>query len=84
MIKTAIPIGFPASRVFPYVAVAIGFVIVSTAFAQQGSAETQTVDWLQLSMGLFGGLALFLAGLDVLSDGLKKAAGNTLRDVLKN
>ena len=34
-------------------------------------------------MGLFGGLAIFLAGLDVLSEGLKKAAGNTLRNVLQ-
>jgi phosphate:Na+ symporter len=34
-------------------------------------------------MGLFGGLALFLAGLEVLSDGLKKAAGNTLRTILE-
>ncbi|MDH3971799.1 MAG: Na/Pi cotransporter family protein [Gammaproteobacteria bacterium] len=34
-------------------------------------------------MGLFGGLALFLGGLDVLSEGLKMAAGNTLRTVLK-
>ena len=68
--------GFPAARLFPYVSLAIGFVIVSLAFAQQTSAETAGVDWLQLGMGLFGGLALFLAGLDVLSEGLKKAAGN--------
>ena len=41
------------------------------------------IDWLQLSMGLFGGLALFLAGLEILSEGLKKAAGNTLRTILE-
>lgn len=34
-------------------------------------------------MGLFGGLALFLAGLEVLSEGLKLAAGNTLRTLLQ-
>lgn len=43
---------------------------------------TPPVDWLQLAMGLFGGLALFLAGLDMLSDGLKKAAGRTLGTAL--
>jgi phosphate:Na+ symporter len=32
-----------------------------------------------LSMGLFGGLALFLYGLDQLSDGLKHAAGDALK-----
>jgi phosphate:Na+ symporter len=72
-----------ASRALPYLLLATGFVVFSTAFAQPGSVEAQEVDWLQLGMGLFGGLAIFLAGLDVLSEGLKKAAGNTLRTVLQ-
>ncbi len=41
-----------------------------------------TIDWFSLGMGLFGGLALFLAGLDMLSEGLKKAAGETLKTLL--
>jgi phosphate:Na+ symporter len=45
--------------------------------------ETAQIDWLQLGMGLFGGLALFLAGLEELSDGLKQAAGRTLKLVLE-
>ncbi len=47
-------------------------------------AETadKTIDWFKLIMGLFGGLALFLAGLDLLSEGLKKAAGEMLRTLL--
>ena len=74
----------PTNRsVLPYLSLLVGFLIVSTAFADQGAADAQAIDWLQLSMGLFGGLALFLAGLEVLSDGLKKAAGNTLRTVLE-
>jgi len=71
------------SRALPYLWLATGFVVVSTAFAQPGPAQARDLDWLQLGMGLFGGLALFLAGLDVLSEGLKKAAGNTLRTVLQ-
>ena len=70
-------------RALPYLLLAAGFVVFSTAFAQSGPAAAQEVDWLQLGMGLFGGLALFLGGLDVLSEGLKKAAGNTLRNVLQ-
>ena len=70
-------------RALPYLLLAAGFVVFSTAFAQPGPAAAQEVDWLQLGMGLFGGLALFLGGLDVLSEGLKKAAGNTLRTVLQ-
>ena len=41
-----------------------------------------SIDWLTLGMGLFGGLALFLAGLEILSEGMKKAAGETLKLVL--
>ncbi len=72
-----------AFRTLPYVFVALAFLGLNAAYAQSPSAVSEQLDWLQLSMGLFGGLALFLAGLDVLSDGLKKAAGNTLRDVLQ-
>lgn len=46
------------------------------------SIPDTSIDWFQLGMGLFGGLALFLAGLDMLSDGLKKAAGETLKLLL--
>ncbi len=46
------------------------------------AADESPIDWFQLGMGLFGGLALFLAGLDMLSDGLKKAAGETLKVLL--
>ena len=41
-----------------------------------------SIDWLTLGMGLFGGLALFLAGLELLSKGMKLAAGETLKHVL--
>jgi len=41
-----------------------------------------SVDWFELSMMLFGGLALFLAGLELLSEGLKKAAGQALKVAL--
>ncbi len=51
-----------------------------------GAAKTAPVvvqiDWFNLAMGLFGGLALFLAGLDMLSEGLKKAAGDSLKLLL--
>ena len=72
-----------ATRALPYLWLTAGFLIFSTALAQQGPPQAQQVDWLQLGMGLFGGLALFLGGLDLLSEGLKKAAGNTLRDILQ-
>ena len=51
-------------------------------FASESGPAQESPDWLQLSLGLFGGLALFLAGLQELSEGMKKAAGETLRTVL--
>ena len=50
------------------------------AFGAESSGNN--IDLLQLAMGLFGGLALFLGGLDLLSEGLKKAAGDTLKTLL--
>lgn len=48
-----------------------------------GASEQQDeIQWFDLVMGLFGGLALFLAGLDQLADGLKKVAGETLKVML--
>ena len=55
--------------------------IIATATTNSPSAQVD-IDWLQLGMGLFGGLALFLFGLEFLSEGLKKVAGGTLRTVL--
>lgn len=58
-------------------------IAAAAAGAAEPAGETSGIHWLTLSMHLFGGLALFLGGLEVLSDGLKKAAGNTLRTVLE-
>ena len=60
-------------------------VLLAAAFIAV-AAETESVsespDWLQLVLGLFGGLALFLGGLQMLSEGMTKAAGQTLKKVL--
>ena len=44
--------------------------------------DANTIDWLNLGMGLFGGLAMFLFGMEQMSEGLKAAAGDTLKDLL--
>jgi len=44
--------------------------------------EAAAIDWLTLLMGLFGGLAMFLFGMEQMSEGLKAAAGDTLKDIL--
>ncbi|MGD2073778.1 MAG: Na/Pi cotransporter family protein [Gammaproteobacteria bacterium] len=49
-----------------------------------GSADAAggDIDWFRLLMGLLGGLAMFLFGMEQMSDGLKGAAGDTLKDLL--
>ncbi len=46
-------------------------------------AETSAdIDWLNMAMGLFGGLALFLFGMDQMADALKAVAGERMKDIL--
>ena len=40
------------------------------------------IDWFKLVMGLLGGLAMFLFGMEQMSEGLQGAAGDSLKDVL--
>jgi phosphate:Na+ symporter len=40
------------------------------------------IDWFKLIMGLLGGLAMFLFGMEQMSEGLQGAAGDTLKDIL--
>lgn len=64
----------------------LGFVFLPVCFfitsAMGAETSNANIKWANLFMGLFGGLALFLAGLDQLSEGLKKAAGNSLKTLL--
>ncbi len=44
--------------------------------------KVSPIHWGVLIMGLFGGLALFLYGMEKMSAGMKKAAGNRMRNIL--
>ncbi len=58
------------------------FIMMSYLYATQ-EALAPSIEWFESSMGLFGGLALFLAGLDQLTEGLKMAAGDALKNILQ-
>ena len=47
-----------------------------------GSNDSGEISWGFLIMGLFGGLSLFLYGIAKMSEGMKKAAGNRMRNIL--
>jgi phosphate:Na+ symporter len=42
------------------------------------------MSWLQMGMGLFGGLALFLYGMEQLGDALKASAGEKIKNILSS
>lgn len=46
------------------------------------AGQEESISLFMLLIGLFGGLALFLFGLDQLSGGLKRVAGSTLKTML--
>lgn len=63
----------------------VAVLLLSTAFfafAMGTDVRADSPDWLQLCLGLFGGLALFLGGLQMLSEGMIQAAGQTMKTVL--
>ena len=59
--------------------------VLLIVFAHSAVAEetvSTDIDWFYLTMALFGGLAMFLYGMEQMSDGLQSAAGDKLKDVL--
>lgn len=46
------------------------------------AAEVSSLVWSEMSLGLFGGLALFLLGMERLTEALKAFTGPSLRDYL--
>ncbi len=49
-------------------------------FASENNSEH--ISWFFLVIGLFGGLAFFLYGMEKMSDGMKQTAGNQMRSIL--
>ncbi|MCP3951040.1 MAG: Na/Pi cotransporter family protein [Desulfobacterales bacterium] len=58
-------------------------VIVCTAhLAFAGGSSTGEISWGMLIIGLLGGLALFIYGMEQMSEGMKKTAGDQMRSIL--
>jgi len=61
-------------------ATALWVLSAGTLFA--ADSATTTISWTFLMIGLFGGLALFLYGMEKMSGGMRKSAGNHMRSIL--
>ena len=58
------------------------FLLMSPLMAGGNEVTSSTISWGLLIMNLLGGLALFLYGMSKMSDGMKKAAGDRMRNIL--
>ena len=57
-------------------------VLFVAAPALAASPEGKEIDWFKMAMQLFGGLAVFLFGMEQMADALKRVAGNRMKDIL--
>jgi len=58
-------------------------VLLLSLLNQLKAANTDgTIQWTMLVFSLFGGLALFLFGMEQMSEGMKKTAGDKMRSIL--
>lgn len=71
-------------RVGVRVAFGMGLGVVLWMFAMPGVAATGDagLDWIQMTIQLAGGLALFLFGMDQMGEALKIVAGEKMRQIL--
>ena len=52
-------------------------------FGGTDAASGETINWAILITSLFGGLGMFLYGMEMMSDGMKITAGNKMRTILE-
>lgn len=52
-------------------------------FAGSSSSAQKEISWFLLVTSLFGGLGMFLYGMEMMSDGMKMTAGNRMRSILE-
>ena len=67
--------------IFAVAAVVIGLILIpSLALAAENDAAG--IKWLEMGFQLFGGLALFLFGMDQMAGALKRVAGDRMKSIL--
>jgi phosphate:Na+ symporter len=62
--------------------IALGLICVAVPVFGADSGGHGQMRWGTMGMSLFGGLALFLFGMEQMADALKAAAGERMRDIL--
>lgn len=62
--------------------VSLGLLLLAFCAKPLASSASEELDWANMTMGLLGGLALFLFGMEQMSDALKAAAGDRMKVLL--
>jgi phosphate:Na+ symporter len=57
-------------------------VLLPTGTLFAADQDEQTISWFMLIVGMLGGLAFFLYGMEKMSEGMKRSAGNKMRFIL--
>ncbi|HHE73864.1 MAG TPA: Na/Pi cotransporter family protein, partial [Desulfobacteraceae bacterium] len=68
-------------RYIPWM-IAGGIALLYTPFLYAAESGSQPISWFFLCVSMLGGLALFLYGMEKMSTGLKRTAGNRMRSIL--
>lgn len=58
-------------------------VFATSLFASSSSNDAEGFSFILIIIGLFGGLGMFLYGMEMMSDGMKMTAGDSMRAILK-
>ncbi len=70
------------SKIFLSKRVVFPIIIIGICPLYGDDSSVTAIRWGLLLMGLLGGLSLFLYGMNKMSEGLKKSAGNRMRNIL--
>ncbi len=60
----------------------VGVLLLAIGSTARAAEAGETIDWANMSMGLLGGLALFLFGMEQMAEALKSVAGDRMKDIL--
>ena len=73
--------GVSKQNLLPWVmGLAVGLLIIEPALA---ASSGKPIDWFDMSMTLLGGLAIFLYGMELMTDSLKVLAGDRMKVILE-
>ena len=63
--------------------ISVLFAVPTLVLAASSGSSSKEVSWFLMVTSLFGGLGLFLYGMEMMSDGMKMTAGNKMRSILE-